>query len=206
MSWSAAILAGGQARRLGGHNKSALEIAGVPLLDRQRAALAPLTSAVVLVGGPAPHPHAPALRVVPDRWPGAGALGGLCTALTAAATSRVLVLACDMPFLTARFLDLLVRCDPQALAVVPERAGRWHPLCAVYHRTAAPRLIAALESGQRRVVEAVAALEPRILGDREIAPLDPEGRLLTNVNTPDDYARARSDERLEAAAHRTARH
>lgn len=205
MPWSAAILAGGHARRLGGRNKSVLDIGGVPLLDRQLAVLGALTDAVVLVGGPSPHPHAPQLEVLPDRWPGTGALGGLCTALTAAPGERVLVLACDMPFLTARFLDVLVRHDPAALAVIPERAGRWHPLCAVYHRRAADRLVEALARGERRVIDVVAGLSPRLLTDDAIAPFDADGRLLANINTPDDYARASERRRIRSAANRTAR-
>lgn len=205
MSWSAAILAGGHARRLGGRNKSVLEIGGVPLLGRQLAVLQALTDTIVLVGGPSPHPLAPRLQVLPDGWPGSGPLGGLCTALTAAPRERVLVLACDMPFLTVRFLDVLVRHDPTALAVIPERTGRWHPLCAVYHRRAAHRLVEAVARGERRVTEAVAGLSPRVLDDAAIAPFDADGRLLANINTPDEYTRASERGGIRPVANRTAR-
>ena len=42
MNWSAAILAGGRARRLGGQDKSALIVDGVRFIDRQREALQPV--------------------------------------------------------------------------------------------------------------------------------------------------------------------
>ena len=50
MNWSAAILAGGRARRLGGQDKSALIVDGLRFIDRQREALQPLTDRIVLVG------------------------------------------------------------------------------------------------------------------------------------------------------------
>lgn len=203
MSWSAAILAGGQGRRLGGRSKGILDVGGLCIIERQLATLATLTDAIVIVGGPSPHPHAPGVRVVPDERPGAGALGGLYTALSAAPTERVLILAADMPFITAPFLRFLVGVDERALAVVPETDGRWHPLCAVYARRAADVVGGALDRGERRVIEAVAALPPRLIPSAAVRPFDPDGRLLINVNTPDDYARAT---RLAApnAANRTA--
>ena len=47
---SAAILAGGQATRFGGRDKSALLVDGRTILDRQLAALAPLTDDLMIVG------------------------------------------------------------------------------------------------------------------------------------------------------------
>lgn len=187
MNLSAAILAGGLARRLGGQDKSALIVDGARLLDRQRAALRPLTSDIVLIGyrGETPAP----LPVEPDRWPGTGALGGLVTALTAAHSERVLILASDLPFITAPFLAFLAAIDPAADAVVPVADGRWQPLCAVYATRTAERLRSLLERGDRAVIEAVATLKPRLVGPEALAPFDSAGRLLANINTPDDLAR-----------------
>src|SRR5471030_1647054 len=92
---SAAILAGGQATRLGGRDKSALVVEGVTMLDRQLAALAPLTDDVMIVGG--------AKATISDIVPGCGPLGGLHAALTAARGNALALVACDMPYLTSAF-------------------------------------------------------------------------------------------------------
>jgi molybdopterin-guanine dinucleotide biosynthesis protein A len=187
MNWSAAILAGGQARRLGGQDKTALIVDGSRFLERQIAALCPLTDTIVLVGycghGPAPLP------VEPDRWPGTGPLGGIVTALAAAVGDRVLVLAGDLPFVTTPFLAYLVTVEPAAAAVIPVLDGRWHPLCAVYARRALDVLSDALARGEREVARAVTRLDPRLVGVAELAPFDADGGLLANINTPDDMAR-----------------
>ena len=96
--WSAAILAGGRARRLGGQDKSALIVDGVRLLDRQLAALRPLTDRILLVGYPGSAP--PSCTLVNDHRPGTGPLGAIVTALSVATTERVLILAADLPFVT----------------------------------------------------------------------------------------------------------
>jgi molybdopterin-guanine dinucleotide biosynthesis protein A len=187
MNWSAAILAGGQARRLGGQDKSALIVDGVRFIDRQIAALRPLTDRIVLVGyrgsGPAPLP------VEIDRWPGTGALGALGTALSVAQTDRVLVLACDLPFVTTEFLAFLAAVDRAATAVIPVWHGQWQPLCAMYARRAASPIAAAIARGDRGVIATVEQLEPRLVGGDELTPFDRADRLLANINTLEELAR-----------------
>src|SRR5262249_3905399 len=97
---SAAILAGGQARRFGGRDKSALLVGGRSILERQLDVLGRLTDDILLVGTSA-VPTPVAIRGVPDRVPFSGPLGGLDAALDAARDDRVVIVACDMPFITA---------------------------------------------------------------------------------------------------------
>lgn len=189
-TWSAAILAGGRGRRLGGRTKPLLDVGGQSILARQRAMLASFGVVPRLI---APDPAAFAglgLEIVPDD--GAGPLGALCLALERATTDVIVVLAGDMPFVTAGLVQaLLDALDGHEAAVPCTAGGGCHPLAAAYRRTAGLRLRAALDAGERRVVAAVTALEPALLDDGVLTALDPDGALLCNVNTPDDYARAR---------------
>ena len=187
--FSAAILAGGQARRLGGVDKSALAVGTSSILDRQLSLLRALTPHILIV---ADASRAPAVDVpvVADRIPGAGSLGGLYTALMDAPTDQVLVIACDMPFLTAPFLRRLAARGVDVDVAVPRSAAGRHPLCASYTRGVAGHLKARIERGDLRVREALDGLDVRELGPDELAEFDPDGLLLLNVNTPDDYAKA----------------
>lgn len=188
--WSAAILAGGQARRLGGADKSALEVGGRSILARQLALLRPLTPHILIVTNDAKRYRGAGVTVTEDCIDGAGALGGLYTALVEAPTDRVVVMACDMPFLTTPFLSRLAALGDGVDAAVPRDARGLHPLCAAWARTAAPHLRARIDAGRLRVVDALAGLDVREMGPDELAAFDPDDRLLMNVNTPDDYVRA----------------
>ena len=194
--WTAAILAGGQARRLGGLDKSALAVgtgtAANSILERQLAVLRSLTPHILIVAREDSPPRAVDVPVVRDLMPGSGALGGIYTALVEAPTEQVLVIACDMPFVTAPFLERLVACGAESAAdaVVPRDARGRHPLCASYRRTAAPAIKVRLDAGQLRVLDALTLLNVHDFGPDELEPFDPDGRLLLNVNTPEDYARA----------------
>ena len=69
-------------------------------------------------------------------------------------------------------------------------AGGRHPLCARYRSRIAPHIEAEIAAGTRKITDALDALDVRELGADELAPFDPSGTLLLNVNTPADYARA----------------
>ena len=191
--WTGAILAGGQARRLGGIDKSALVVGTGSILDRLLSLLRELTPHILIVAGETAGTAAADTTVVTDRIAGAGALGGLYTALVAAPTEQVLVIACDMPFLTASFLARLAQRGKGVDAALPRDERGRHPLCASYDRRIAARLKARIDRGELRVGDALAGLDVRELGPDELAPFDPDGRLLLNVNTPADYERARTE-------------
>lgn len=188
--WTAAILAGGRARRLGGVDKSALLIGGSTILDRQLGILRTLTSHILIVASDEHRYRGAGVPVVLDCIEGAGSLGGLYTALMEAPTEQLVVMPCDMPFLTAPFLASLAKAGAAADAAIPRDVRGLHPLCAAWKRRVAPHLRARIDKGQLRVLDALEGLDVREIGSRELEPFDRDGRLLLNVNTPDDYAQA----------------
>jgi len=188
--WTAAILAGGRAQRLGGIDKSALIVGARSILDRQLSLVGALTPHLLIVTSDRSRVRTVDVPVVVDRIGGAGALGGLYTALVEAPTEQVLVIGCDMPFLTAPFLRHLAERGRGADAAVPRDGQGRHPLCASYDRRTAAHVHARIQAGDLRIGEVLMDLEVVDLGPDDLSPFDPDGRLLLNVNTPADYARA----------------
>jgi molybdenum cofactor guanylyltransferase len=193
-SATVAILAGGRARRFGGRLKALVEVDGEPVIVRQLRAVGELASEVLVVAeNPAAFGAYP-VRVIADRYPGAGPLAGLDAALAAAAAPRVLALACDMPDVSPRVLSHLLERAASADLVVPVVDGSIQPLCAVYGEAMAPVVAALLAQGRLRAVELPDAAEAaglRVLrvGRAELAPLDPDLRTFANLNSPGDHAR-----------------
>ena len=183
---SAAILAGGRASRFGGRDKSALVVEGRPILDRQLAALAQVADDVMLVVGEEPGPRAD-VRVIRDRVTASGPLGGLDAALTAARHDTLVLLACDMPFVTARLLGHLLALTTGVDAVVPRTERGYHPLCAAYTRACQPAIAVRLDRGQFRMVDFLADVRVRVVCGDELAALGDHHRLLANINTPAEY-------------------
>jgi molybdopterin-guanine dinucleotide biosynthesis protein A len=190
---SAAILAGGRARRLGGADKARLTVGGARIIDRQLAALAAVADDILIVANDPERYAGLGLRVIADAVPGAGPLGGLYTALLDASQDRVVILACDLPFVTAALFERLAaesRTGQEIDAVVPRSARGLEPLCALYMSRCAAAARARIDRGALRVAGLLADLRVRELGPDALAPGD-EGSLFENVNTPHDHARAR---------------
>jgi molybdopterin-guanine dinucleotide biosynthesis protein A len=185
---SVAILAGGQATRFGGRDKSALLVNGRSILDRQLASLAPLTDDLMIVGDRVVAAGAIALRAIPDAVPGCGPLGGLHAALTAARGDVLLLVACDMPYLSAPFAEYLLSLAGDADIVVPESERGYHPLCAVYTRACLEPAAAQLADRQLKMRELVDRMRTRVVPIEDIRRFGDPHRLLANVNTPADYA------------------
>ena len=187
----AAILAGGRARRFGGRDKGSLRVGGVSILDRQLAALGGVADRVLLVTrDPARH-REERVHTVADLVPGAAALGGIYTALASAAADHVLVLACDLPFLTASFLGRLASLTgPGHDAIVPRSRDGLQPLCAVYARRLVAPLRRQIDAGHLKVVDFLATVRVHEIGPDALAESDPGGTLFFNVNGPSELERA----------------
>ena len=189
---TAAILAGGVARRMGGADKSALAVGGERILDRQLSALRALTDSILVVGGAQGRFEALGLRTVPDAVPAGGAMAGIYSAIIASPHAWTLVVACDMPFLSAPLLqELAGRRSALVDVVMPRTREGLQPLCALYSERCAPALRARLERGLLRASEIVEDVRVEELGPDAIAAYDPDGLMFVNVNTPHDYERAK---------------
>ena len=190
---SAAILAGGRARRLGGADKAALTVGRARIIDRQLAALSAVAGDIRIVCNDPARYAGLGIRVIPDAIADAGPLGGLYSALLDARHDRVLIVACDLPFVTAALLGRLVqesRETDEADAVVPRSAHGLEPLCALYTKRCAAAAKDRIIRGRLEVAGLLGAVRTRILEPDALAPYD-EGALFENVNTPHDHERVR---------------
>lgn len=194
---SAAILAGGQARRFGGRDKGALLVGGRSIRERQLAELATLTHDILIVGGGADRPGneidetlaegAPAGRRVADRVPGLGPLGGLHTALLEAMGDLTIVIACDMPYVSAPLLGHLATLARDADAIVPYTDRGYHPLCAVYARACLEPIARRLAAGRLKMTGLFDDVRVRVVAVEELRAFGDVDRLLANVNSPADH-------------------
>ena len=136
MNFSAVILAGGQSRRMG-RDKAWLPVNGQPLLLRQIDLVRQLTPLEIFISGredtdysllPCPVLH--------DRFAGAGPLAGIERALDAASAPLVLVLAVDLPNMSASFLRRLAGSCTDGRGVIPRLNSSMEPLVAFYPKCA----------------------------------------------------------------------
>ncbi len=187
---SAAILCGGRGRRMGGVDKGHLPISGTPIVVRQLDVLRPLAGHVILVDRDGTYDAPAGVQVVADLLPDTGPVGGIYTALQTASTDHVIIVACDMPFITTALIVGMLHWIQDADVVIP-RDDRGRPaLCGVFHRRVAPVLRAQIAAGRLRLDESLARLAVRAIDTTTLGTLDSTGHLLANLNTQEDYRTA----------------
>jgi molybdopterin-guanine dinucleotide biosynthesis protein A len=189
------LLAGGQARRMGGGDKCLLELAGRPMLAHAIERLRPQVSVLALnANGESGRFAGFGLPVMADVVEGfAGPLAGVLTGMdwlrrADPGAGWLVTAATDTPFFPADLVARLVDAAASAGAEVAFAAsgGRTHPVFGLWRVSLATALLRALTEEDERKIDRFAGryrVAEAVFEDR---PFDP----FFNVNRPDDLAEA----------------
>jgi len=180
------VLAGGRGSRMQA-SKPAVQLGGEPLIARSLRALAEAGIEAVVMAKPGTQLPALACEVQHEPVQPHHPLLGVVTALRRHPGRAAIVLACDLPFAPAGLLAWLAAAS-QPL-IVCEAQRRLHPLLGRYQPELAAKLGEVVERGEPAQA-AVRALEPRVVGEDELRRFGDPERILFNVNTPEELARA----------------
>lgn len=149
------VLAGGQARRMGGDDKGLIELAGRPMIEHVLQALEPQVGSLMINANRnleryAAYGH----PVVADELAGfLGPLAGVASAMPHLATEFLLTVPCDAPLLSSDLARRLVDACLTARAdlAVASDGQRLQPVFMLLRSTVAPSLRAYLEGGGRKI-------------------------------------------------------
>lgn len=187
MTISAVLLAGGKSRRMG-QDKATLLFRGVPLWKNQLDLLRAIQPVELVTAAQSDPPWRPSdVNFVADEPPSRGPLGGIAAVLTLTTADHLLVLAIDMPFMTAAHLRRLCEQVQSGQGIVPLVAGRAEPLTAIYPREAKDEFARAL-SGTDFSLQ---TLVRHLIKGSKLRPLevtDEDRALFRNLNEPQDLA------------------
>lgn len=189
------VLAGGQARRMGGGDKTRIRVGGMTILERVLARIAPQCARLVLnAAGDAARFADSGLAVIADSVPDhAGPLAGVLAGLDWAASEApeiawLVSVPGDCPFLPR---DLVARLHQARLAAGGQIAcaasgERRHPVVALWPVALRADLRRAVTEEGLRKVDQWSARYRRGVAEWPIAPVDP----FFNINTPEEAAEA----------------
>jgi molybdopterin-guanine dinucleotide biosynthesis protein A len=145
-----------------GTDKATFEVEGSSMASRVvQAAHDAGAAQVFLIGGP-----------------GEGPLGGVITSLKAATNDAVVVLSCDMPFITPAVIQSLVRGLDDAQATVG-RTDRLNWLCAAWSKEECLTTLQSVWKRNERAVHRAAVL-------LDVAEVPVPAMAVRNINTPAD--------------------
>jgi molybdenum cofactor guanylyltransferase len=186
------ILSGGKSSRMG-TNKALLKIAEKPNVERIKEELANKFEKFLLVTNDLEAYQFLEIPMITDEFPGHGPLAGIHAGLKSAETEINLVVACDMPFISAGLGSILVENSKEYDAVIPVIAGKQHPLFAVYHKRILPILENCLESDRLRIKHMLEAVNVLYMNEKDFRQYSESSleRIFFNMNHPDEYLNAK---------------
>lgn len=188
---TAAILAGGESRRLGGRDKAFVELAGRPMVAHVIERLPPVFTETLVVTRWPDRYHGFSVRTVCDTRSVRSALTGLEAALLASRTPWVFVTACDTPFLHPDLVRLVLSERESGLDIVlPETREGTKPMLALYHIRCLPKIREMLDGKDYKIKRMFLHQVRAILPEARFLAADPDLDSIENVNTPEDLVRA----------------
>ena len=184
------VLVGGHSSRMG-RDKALLPYQGRTLVEYVAAQVLGAAGSVALAGAPERYGFL-GFPMIGDLTPGFGPVAGIQAALASTSADWNLIVACDMPSLSADFLRSLFvaaeHCGEDCLIPYAPPAGRRpvstglpQPLCAVYHRDCLPAIERAIRENLRKATDAVSRLSV-------CAWPVADNSWFQNLNTPEDLA------------------
>lgn len=189
--FTVAILAGGKSSRMG-RNKAFIKIAGQTILQRIINVTTDLGQSKTMLITNTPDLYTDYdLAMYSDIVPDSGSLGGIYTALSHSQTAYTVMIACDMPFVSADVLRPMLAQRQNFDAVVPTVKGYPQGLHAIYRHTCLDLIRENIEQNKLKVSKIFDDLQVRYLDESALADVNTNGLALMNVNTPDDLKRAR---------------
>jgi len=185
MTISAALLAGGESRRMG-RDKATIHFRGKPLWRIQLDLLRMLDPKEIFVSARTDPAWRPAdVHFVSDIPPSRGPLSGLVASLDRMCGTHLLALAVDMPLMSEKYLRHLCDKIEPHVGVVPGIHGRAEPLAAIYPLEAVTEFQCAL-AGTDFSLQTVTRLLVESGKLREVAITEQEQSLFLNVNQLSD--------------------
>ena len=186
---SVAIMAGGKSSRMG-VDKSFVLFDGRPMIEIVQERVAGLGAETLLITNkPDEYAHL-GLPMVGDLYPDHGPLGGIFTAVHAAAFPHVLVVACDMPWLNRELLQYMMTLRKTADLVVPRWEKYPEPLHAIYSKSCLHPIEEKLQAKRLKITGFFGQVAVRFVERAEIERYDENGRSFANINSPDDLVNA----------------
>lgn len=186
------LQAGGESTRMG-EDKAFLPFLGIPLINRLMDRFQPLNAEMLIISNNPAAFQDIGLPVFEDVRPGRGALGGLLTALTAASTPLVGLVAVDMPFASPHLFEFMAeKVQGSTLdGIIPSTHFGLEPLHALYRKKSClPLVEEAIDNDLWRMKAWHQNANLQILEPNKVLEITGSEHTFLNLNTPEEFRTA----------------
>lgn len=186
LEYSVAILAGGRNKRMENKNKAFLKIGDNNFIESILKKVSDFDDIMIIANKPEYYRYL-GVKVVVDIVPFLGPLGGILTGLKNARFEKMIVLPCDMPFISKKLLWHIAEVSENYDGVVPRLNGYYEPLCAAYSKKCIKLFKESLDNNITKIIDLYPLININYMGKNEIEKYGKYEIMFRNINTPRDY-------------------
>jgi len=183
------VTAGGRSSRMG-RDKAWLELGGRPMISHVIEALGLVVREIAIIANRGEY-RTLGLPVIRDQNIGIGPIEAVRTAMAASLYDRIILVGCDLPFVTDDLFKFLLGQAAEHQSVVPLGPDREpEPLCAVYAKSSLAEVERMIEAGQFKISPLFDRVDTLFVPFEDLSGLSGASLFFQNINTPDEYHRA----------------
>ena len=186
MDVTCAILAGGKSSRMG-RDKATLKIYNKPLIQQVYEKAQHVFRKILIVSSQHEQLSGIEAPIVSDIFPFRSSIVGIASALLAANTPYVFVLACDMPFVTAQSIEHVLKEVHGEEIIIPRTRYGFEALHAVYNRSCLSVMLTRIALRRLKVTDILPFFSVREVVEHP-AFINKELSVFTNINVEEDLS------------------
>lgn len=177
---SAVILAGGKSSRMG-KDKSLLLVDGIPMIQHIYSQLAPCFKEILIATNNGKLFEFMNIKIVNDHESCRGPLAGILAGLEASKYDINFMVACDIPYIDIKTVDLMIHEVEDYDGVIPiTNGGYMEPMFAIYRKNMLPAVRKTLRSGENKILKVFPYCKIKYINLGK-------ANWLRNLNTENDY-------------------
>lgn len=190
-SFTLAINCGGKSSRMG-TNKAFATIGEQTIIERIIDSTKNIgqEETILITNTPNDYAHLN-LPMYSDLVPDSGSLGGIYTAIHYSKTSHTIVIACDMPFVSADVLKFMMTQADNVDIVVPTVDNYPQGLHAIYSKNCLEPIRAKIDQKRLKVIGFYEQVKVTYLDEVSLEQYNSDGLAFMNVNTPEELEKAK---------------
>ncbi|MDV4150596.1 molybdenum cofactor guanylyltransferase [Clostridium sp. AL.422] len=175
-----AILAGGKSSRMNYNNKALLIYKDKTFIENIINSGKEFDEIIIIANNMEDYKNLD-LKVYSDIYKGNGPLSGIHSALKNSRNHKVLCIACDMPLISKKTLNMIGSIDGDYEVLVPRINDKLQPMCAIYSKSLIPKIEKALINDENKLQRFILSTNYKVL-ENKLSVND-----FSNINTEREY-------------------
>ncbi len=169
-----------------GQDKGLITLNGKPMIQHVIDHIIPICDQVLISANDKAYEEF-GYPVYKDEISDIGPAGGIVTCLKHSKNDKNIIISCDLPFASTKFIRTLLEMSGNYEITLPKSGPYHQPLCAIYTKEVYTVFMEYVNKGNYSLQSIIKAFQLRVIRQEDIEGID-LNRELRNINSPEDLS------------------